>query len=947
PELTADRFVANPFCRDGQARMYKTGDVARYRPDGNIEFLGRADFQVKIRGFRIELGEIEANLDQHPGVRQAVVMARQAGTKTDDKQLVAYLVPETDTRPNTNELREFLRQELPDYMLPASFMWLDRLPVNPAGKIDRQALPEPDTSRPELQIEFVTPRNKTEETLAEIFAGVLGLDQVGVYDNFFDLGGASIQSLEIGALAKSRNLHVTPAMLFQYPTIAELAEVATPAMPAGEADAVACHGNGNGTLVAPGEISQASPRVRKSHSSSVRQRRETKKSNAIIESMGVYLPPKVVTTKELLKGCKKKMWFPLERMTGIHSRRMAGETEFSIDLAKKAVIECLQHSKYGPADIDVVIACNITRLDGVRHLSVEPNTSVQLRSHFGFDNAFAIDIANACSGMFTAISVVEAMLETGLIRRGLVVSGEYITEISKTAQLEIDSFMDSRMACLTVGDAGAAVLLEAASNRDVGFHELEMYSLSKYARLCIGKLTDQPHGGAIMYVPDPMEHTAVAVHHSVMHAKYTFENSPWKPEDMDHMILHQTSDRSLRDAKRAINKAFRRNVCNDDNTIHNIAERGNTATTTQMVAVWDNIISGNIKSGERVLFGITGSGQTIGTGIYTFDDLPDRIRHNKQNGQHPEKRHSPAAQQPPRRADVPRVQVHSAGMIPLGQPIERDTPKMTALAATECLRRSSYECNDIELLIYGSVSRTGYISEPAIATLIARELEMNDTIASALDQKTFAFDVFNGGMGVLNACHVATQMIQAGTFGNAMITASEVEVNEELFGELSGVYETASALILEPSSDGHRGFGQFLFKYFPQFSESRVVTGAYREGKPYLNFQVRPELNDHWLQCIPDVIHELLEREGLDISQIKIVLPPQFSSKFNRQLAGALGVPNELVVDVDHGGKDLFTSSLPYAFDHALEKQLVQPGDIGLIINVASGIQVGCATYYF
>ncbi len=250
PELTADRFVANPFCRDGQARMYKTGDVVRYRPDGNIEFLGRADFQVKIRGFRIELGEIEANLDQHPGVRQAVVMARQAGTKTDDKQLVAYLVPETDTRPNTNELREFLRQELPDYMLPASFMWLDRLPVNPAGKIDRQALPEPDTSRPELQIEFVTPRNKTEETLAEIFAGVLGLDQVGVYDNFFDLGGASIQSLEIGALAKSRNLHVTPAMLFQYPTIAELAEVATPAMPAGEADAVACHGNGNGTLVA-------------------------------------------------------------------------------------------------------------------------------------------------------------------------------------------------------------------------------------------------------------------------------------------------------------------------------------------------------------------------------------------------------------------------------------------------------------------------------------------------------------------------------------------------------------------------------------------------------------------------------------------------------------------------------------------------------------------------
>ncbi|NIL98278.1 MAG: amino acid adenylation domain-containing protein, partial [Planctomycetales bacterium] len=944
PQLTAERFVPNPFSTQAATRMYKTGDIARYRTDGNIEFLGRSDFQVKIRGFRIELGEIEANLNQHPAVGQAVVMARQTGPREDDKQLVAYLVPAAETQPNTTQLREHLRQELPDYMLPATFLWLDRFPLNPAGKINRQALPEPDTSRPELESAYVPPRNDNEQTLAQIWADVLGLEKVGVHDNFFDLGGASIQSLEIGAIAEREGLKITPTMLFQHPTIAELAaaapQVASPAPP------TATESKGNGSVVAA--VSPAEPTAPQTAARpKPKRRRRTEKANTIIESLGVYLPPKEVTTKELVKGCKHKMWFPLERMTGIHSRRMAGEDEFSIDLAIKAVDECFRHSKYTADDIDVVIACNITRLDKLRTLSIEPNTSLQLKKHFGFKHALAFDVTNACTGMLTAVQVVDAMLTTGLIRRGLVVSGEFISDIARTAQLEIDGFMDPRIACLTVGDAGAAVLLESATSRDVGFHELDMYSLSKYSRMCIGRLTEYPHGGIIMHVPDPMEHTAVAVQHSVMHAQYMFDTSEWSPEQMDHLIMHQTSDRSLRDAKRAINKAFKKKICTDANTIHNIAERGNTATTTHFVAIWDNILNGTLKSHEHVLLGITGSGQTIGTGIYTFDDLPERIRASKQEERHPPKVPAVTSQPPRPRTDLPRIQVASVGTIPLSQQAPRDTTKMTAMAARECLRKSSYQCSDMELLLFAGVLRTEYISEPAIATLIARELHMNDIIQSEYDQKTFCFDVYNAAMGFLHACQVASQLIQAGTFRTAMITASEVEVNAEFFEERLGLFETASAFILDESADGKTGFGQFVFKFFPQYFEARQATGWYKDGKPYCGWHLDDRLNDIYLECIPPAVQELLDLEGLDLAQIKVVLPSQFSSAFNLQLAHTLQVPADRIVEVDHRQKDLFTSSLPYALQHAQQNQQVQPGDIGLIINVASGVQVGCATYYF
>ncbi|HVF90480.1 MAG TPA: amino acid adenylation domain-containing protein, partial [Blastocatellia bacterium] len=222
-DKTAESFIPDPFGEAG-SRMYATGDEARYVEGGEIEYLGRLDHQVKIRGFRIELGEIVAALSRHPSIANSVVTLH--GSRAADKRLVAYLVPVPEAKVTINELRDFLRESLPDYMVPASFVMLDALPLSPSGKVDRRALPEPGTSRPDLEEIYAPPTNPVEEILSAVWARVLDLDQVGIYDNFFALGGDSIRSVRALALARERGLDLSLQQLFQHQTIAELAREA-------------------------------------------------------------------------------------------------------------------------------------------------------------------------------------------------------------------------------------------------------------------------------------------------------------------------------------------------------------------------------------------------------------------------------------------------------------------------------------------------------------------------------------------------------------------------------------------------------------------------------------------------------------------------------------------------------------------------------------------------
>ncbi len=223
-ELNREKFIPDPFSSKQGDRLYKTGDLVRYLPDGNLEFLDRTDRQVKIRGFRIELGEIESALSQHPDVQEAVILAREEDS--GGKRLIAYLVLNSALSIGNSalikNLRSFLREQLPDYMVPASFVCLESMPLTPNGKVDFKALPAPETNSSEA--DFIAPETLEEQVLADIWAEVLGLKQVGINDNFFELGGHSLLATQLIAKVRDRfQVELSLRCLFQSPTVASLA----------------------------------------------------------------------------------------------------------------------------------------------------------------------------------------------------------------------------------------------------------------------------------------------------------------------------------------------------------------------------------------------------------------------------------------------------------------------------------------------------------------------------------------------------------------------------------------------------------------------------------------------------------------------------------------------------------------------------------------------------
>jgi len=223
PDLTAEKFLPNPFSEEPGARFYRTGDLGRYLLDGSIEFLGRVDDQIKVRGFRVELGEIETVLSQHPGISQVTVTDREV---LGDRRLIGYVVPRREHAPSVSELRDFLRKKLPHYMMPSGFVFLDNLPLTPNGKVDRRALPAPDRTRSESESGFVAPRDAVELELAQVWGLILGTHPVGVRDNFFDLGGQSLLAARLFAeIQKMFGKSLPLATLFQAPTIEQLANI--------------------------------------------------------------------------------------------------------------------------------------------------------------------------------------------------------------------------------------------------------------------------------------------------------------------------------------------------------------------------------------------------------------------------------------------------------------------------------------------------------------------------------------------------------------------------------------------------------------------------------------------------------------------------------------------------------------------------------------------------
>src|SRR5205807_8039853 len=222
PDLTAEKFIPHPFTDVPGARLYKTGDLGRFLPDGQIDLIGRLDHQVKLRGARVELGEIEAVLSEHEAVRETLVLARDDAT--GEKSLVAYVIADRECPPSTSELRGFLRERLPHNMVPSAFLFLDAFPTTPSGKVDRQALPSPEGVCAESTMDYAPPQTELERIIAAIWQETLQVDNVGRNDNFFDLGGHSLLVVHVHRRLQERSeADLSLIEMFRYPTVGSLA----------------------------------------------------------------------------------------------------------------------------------------------------------------------------------------------------------------------------------------------------------------------------------------------------------------------------------------------------------------------------------------------------------------------------------------------------------------------------------------------------------------------------------------------------------------------------------------------------------------------------------------------------------------------------------------------------------------------------------------------------
>ena len=934
PDLTVERFLPNPFEQADDGVIYRTGDVVRWTAQGELEFLGRIDDQVKIRGCRIELEEIQGVLRRHPEVKDAVVIVRKDQKET--LSLVAYVVPRSAAAFSLPNLQSYLRDHLPSTMLPAAIVHLEAFPLNSTGKVDRARLPAPSFALngtghiANLSVNGKPERTPLERLLVQIWSRVLMQDSVDLHENFFDLGGASTQTLEVVALAREQGISLAPDMLFRYPTIAELAS--------------ALSGRDRQENK---ETSEAIPLATASVASSLSVTPApclTATVGSVVESLGYYLPNQRVTTEQLLRGCRNKVDFPLERLTGIHSRRVAGETEFSIDLAVKAVADCLRHSACLPRDFDLVICCNISRYDGPQYqFSLEPATAARICQRFDMVNAVSLDITNACAGTFTAILIIDTFIRQGIIRRGMVVSGEYISHLSLTAQQEITNFMDSRLACLTLGDSGVAFILEQAPDAKVGFQDIELYTLGKYHDLCVAKLSSGI--GPIMHT-DAVTGTTVTIKQAVSHAVEVLRRKNWDLDKVDALIIHQTSETTLDGAMREINRAVGKPFCHRGNTIYNVAERGNTATNTHFLAVAEKIQAGEFKAGDHTIFAVSGSGQTVGTALYIFDDLPERLREqgtkpsvvNSLNGT---ELTSPLRHFPCQR----RMRIESIGTLDRAANSNPDTLTMLRQAGEACLERWPRPRHEIDLVIHTGVHRTDFLTEPAIAAIAAGHLAINHDENLRGNKRTLAFDILNSAGGTLTACFIASGLMWAQKFSRTLLLASEVDPNRQFWPENPiGLEETASALVLEESPNTE-GFAAFAYRAFPEYVEAIVSSTGVRYNAPAVFARRDPGLDTILVKCVDETVKEFLSRQSLTLEDVGMVVPPQCPGNLGALLAEILGLGPERLLNLQPS-RDYYTSSLAYAFQKLRQDNQLATKMPILIIEIAAGLQVWSALYY-
>lgn len=342
-----------------------------------------------------------------------------------------------------------------------------------------------------------------------------------------------------------------------------------------------------------------------------------------IESIGLYVPEKRMTTEEVLQGCLHRPRWDLERITGIHERHVASKGEYAIDLAVKAARNALALSRHTPEEIDFVVCTSISKYNRDEAVIYEPCTSTLICRELGLKGARNFDVINACAGMMTGISIADAYIRTGRARCALVVSGELNTPIFQAAQREIRHVVDGQFASLTIGDCGAAYVIDGSETKDVGFHRFDFVTGARHSGLCWSTPSWRTHGGIL--TTKAREFQIIGNANFPRYTKRIIAKTGWTLEDVERGIPHQISVRGIHKSRRAMDRFFGCDVGQDRYTC--IADRyGNTSTTTHAVGFHEEILCGRVTDGMKVLLISGASGIVVAHATLTLDDLPSRYK---------------------------------------------------------------------------------------------------------------------------------------------------------------------------------------------------------------------------------------------------------------------------------------------------------------------------------
>jgi 3-oxoacyl-[acyl-carrier-protein] synthase-3 len=340
---------------------------------------------------------------------------------------------------------------------------------------------------------------------------------------------------------------------------------------------------------------------------------------ARFESVGVKLPEARLSTSELLARTRHRTGIQLERLTGIHERRVATDGEDSMTLAVGAARDCLAHSAYSGGDLDMVISCSISKYRGRWDQQLEPPLSMYVKSAIGASDAMSFDVSNACAGMLTGVFILNDFIRRGEIRRGMVVSGECISQLGTNASKQVRTVLSRQLASLTLGDAGAAVVVERATAGQPGIDVAGFTTLSKHSRLCLA-YPSKVGPGATMYTRSRAIHK-VAIEDGLPLIEEALREVGIELDEIDFFIPHQTSARAIRKGVEEFGRVF---GAKPKHTVVNVEHYGNTSSTTHFVALYRYLQEGRFRPGDRVLLMALASGLEIGLLHFPMDELVNR-----------------------------------------------------------------------------------------------------------------------------------------------------------------------------------------------------------------------------------------------------------------------------------------------------------------------------------